>query len=103
MDRVFPEVFAYDGARPEFDAAFRVVDEFALVEAIDLRRADVQTGLRVACPADLRVDRDEWFFVELKLVQADPLVHRQRLRRVLLRRFGHRWTVENRGRIINRW
>src|SRR2546426_9701857 len=103
MDRVFPEVLAHDGARPELDAAFRVVDELVLVEAVDLRRADIQTRLRVAGPADLRVDRDERFLVEFELVQADPLVHGQRLRRVLLRRFGHRSAVGNRGPIINSW
>src|SRR5712691_9983655 len=103
MDRVFAEVLAYDGARPEFDAALRVVDEFALVEAVDLRRADVQTRLRVARPADVCIHSDERFLVELELVQADPLVHAQRLRCILFRRFGHRWTVENRGQIINRW
>src|SRR2546421_12299014 len=102
MDRVFPEVLAYDGARPELDAAFRVVDELVLVEAVDLRRANVQTRLRVAGPADLRVDRGGRFLGGFELVQADPVVHRQGLRRVLLGRLARRRAVESKGRVVNR-
>src|SRR5437867_8938008 len=103
MDCVFAEMLAHDGARPEFDAALRVVDELVLVEAVDLRRADVQTRLRVAGPGGLRVDGDERFLVELQLVQADPPVYGQGLRRVLLRRFRPRWIVAYPGRLIHRW
>src|SRR5205807_5130933 len=89
VDRVLPDVLAHDRTRAELDAAFRVVEELALLHAVDLRRAHVQAGLRLACAAHVRVDRDERLFVEFEPVEAHTLVDGQGLRRVRLRRFRH--------------
>src|SRR2546426_12028929 len=70
MDRIFPEVLAHDGTRPELDAAFRVVDQLAFLEAVDFGRTDVEAGVRIARSAPVRVDRGERFLVGLGPVPA---------------------------------
>src|SRR5437879_13215005 len=82
VDRVLAEVLADDRARAEFDAAFRIVNEFSLLDAVNFRRTHVQAWLRVAGAADVRLDRDERLLVEFEPVQADALVDRSEERRV---------------------
>src|SRR2546425_10697339 len=97
MDRIFPEVLAHDGTRPELDAAFRVVDQLAFLEAVDFGRTDVEAGFRIARSAHVRVDRDERFLVELELVQADALVPAEGVRCIGLRRVWPCPASRNRG------
>src|SRR5438445_4361356 len=88
VDRVLAEVLADDRARAEFDAAFRIVNEFSLLDAVNFRRTHVQAWLRVAGAADVRLDRDERLLVEFEPAQADALVHGENLRSFGLRGFG---------------
>src|SRR2546425_10127935 len=89
VDRVLADVLANDRARAEFDATFRVVHEFSLLDAVDLRRTHVQARLRVTRAADVRLDRDERLFVEFEPVQADAFVDGENLRSLGLRGFRH--------------
>src|SRR6266852_1330766 len=93
VDRVLAEMLAHDRAGAEFDATLGIVDELALLQAVDLRGTDVQTRLRLTRTTDVRVDRDEGLFVELELIQANAFVYAQRLGGVRFRALGHRDAV----------
>src|SRR5436853_4651848 len=103
VDRVLPDVFADDGTGAELDAPFRVVDECALLQAVDLRGTHVQARLRLARATHVRVDRDERLLVKLEPVEAHALVHGQGLRSVRLRGFRHEEHRRNREPVIKGW
>src|SRR5256885_15146544 len=103
VDRVLPDVLAHDRTGAELDAPFRVVDESALLQVVDLRGTHVQARLRLARATHVRVDRDERLLVKLEPVEAHALVHGQGLRSVRLRGFRHEGHRRNREPVIKGW
>src|SRR5437879_9291758 len=103
VDRVLPDVLAHDGTGAELDAPFRIVNECALLEVVDLGGTHIQARLCLARATHVRVDRDERLLVKLEPVQAHALVDGQGLRSVRLRGFRHKEHRRNREPVIKGW